>query len=172
LTTDDIEPMLTVMYVSRTDLLKRFAGGDRCFATVEDGKIVNYFWVTFNARQSQELNLKFRLAGDQAWLYNAITIKAARGRGLYPNIVRHIAKMLRQSGFTEAFIEVEQKNTASLRGLEKARCSRVALITWRRVFTRTFYRITVFDYVTWQRLSENIEAYSSLNKRVRPVYES
>ena len=157
LTIADLDKMLQIMYVSRTGLEERFSRGDRCFATIEKDKIVNSFWAQFGLNDLCELHLKFILGPTQTWMYNALTVKSARGRGLYPNIIRYMAKVLLESGIEEAFIDVDPKNISSIRGLEKAGYTRVALIRTRKVFSKLGYRLTVFDEDSWMQLSQKIE---------------
>ncbi len=162
LTTDDISTMLEVMYVSRAGLQRRFRHGDRCFAVLDSGKIVSYFWAQFGLRDLCELHLKFNLRPNQTWMYNAITVKTARGRGLYPNIIRYMAKTLIHSGIEEAFVDVAPSNIASIHGLEKAGCTRVVLIRMKKIFSTVNYKLTFFDKDAWHRLSEIIKDFHSI----------
>lgn len=162
LTTADINKMLEVMYVSRAGLQGRFSRGDRCFAVLDNDKIVSYFWAQFGLRDLCELHLKFNLSPNQAWMYNAVTVKIARGRGLYPDLIRHMAKVLLQSGINESFIDVDLRNRSSIRGLEKAGCTRVILIHMKRIFTSVNYKLTIFDKETWQQLSLKVEDFHHL----------
>jgi hypothetical protein len=162
LTTADINKMLEVMYVSCAGLQERFSRGDRCFAVLDNDKIVSYFWAQFGLRDVYELRLKFNLPPNQAWMYNAVTVKIARGRGLYPDLIRYMAKALLQSGINESFIDVDSRNRSSIRGLEKAGCTRVILINMKRIFASVSYKLTVFDKETWQQLSLKVEDFHHL----------
>lgn len=156
LATDDINKMLEVMYVSRAGLQKRFSRGERCFAVLDNGKIVSYFWAQFGLKDFCKLHLEFNLHPNQVWMYNAITVKTARGRGLYPNIIRYMAKALIESGISEAFIDVDPNNISSMRGLEKAGCTPVVLIRMKKVLSSINYKVTVFNKDAWQQLFEII----------------
>jgi hypothetical protein len=166
LTTDNIGKMLEVMYVSRAGLQRRFRHGDRCFAVLDNGKIVSYFWAQFGLKNCDELHLKFNLHPNQAWMYNAITIKTARGHGLYPNIIRYMAKVLLQSGIDESFVDVDPKNRPSIRGLEKAGYTRVVLIHMKKIFSTVNYKLTIFDKDAWRQLSEIIKDFHSIQNIV------
>lgn len=159
LTRSDINQMLEIMYLSRADLYDRFYRGERCFAVMEGGKIATYFWAQFDVRYLSELFLRFNLKPSQVWFYNAVTVKSARGRGYYPNIIRYMAKVLRAEGFDELFIDVEERNTASIRGVEKAGCKRVVKVQMKKLLSKVKYRVIVFDEDAWQRLSETISDY-------------
>lgn len=161
LTTVDIDKMLEVMYLSRHGLQKRFNQGERCFAVLEEDKIVSYFWAQFGFKDFNELHLKFRLRSNQTWMCNAVTVKSARGRGLYPNIICHMAKTLAQSGINEAFIDVEPGNAPSIRGLEKAGSTRIALVRMKKKFSTINYNLIIFDKHSWQQLFQMIENLDS-----------
>jgi RimJ/RimL family protein N-acetyltransferase len=99
-------------------------------------------------------------------MYNAITIKTARGRGLYPNIIRYMAKTLIHSGIEEAFVDVDPSNIASIHGLEKAGYTRVVLIRMKKVFSTINYKLTVFDKDAWRQLSGIIKDFHSIKNIV------
>ncbi|MGB8227273.1 MAG: hypothetical protein WCE45_10490 [Sedimentisphaerales bacterium] len=153
LTLSDIDQMLKVMYLSRASLCSRFDRGERCFAIIDSGEIVTYFWAQFNFRYIDRLYLTFNLKSNQAWFYNAVTVKRARGKGNYPNIIRYMSKVLAADGFDEIFIDVEEKNLASIRGMEKAGCRRIAKIQVKKLFSKIRYAVTLFDKTAWQPFS-------------------
>ena len=160
LTSSEIDEMLEVMYLSRADINDRFNRGQRCFAIWDGGKIVSFFWVQFGIRRLLELHWEFNLKPNQAWMYNAITVKTARGRGCYPNIIRHIANVLRAEGFDEFFIDIEERNKASIRSTEKAGCRQIVKVKMKKLLRKAEYRITIFDKEAWQRLSGTINNFS------------
>ncbi len=159
LTQDDIDKMLEIMYVSRAGLQQRFSRGDRCFAVLDKSKILSYFWVRLGERHVPELHWKFNLQAHQAWLYNAVTAKQARGRGLYPSVIRHMAKVMVAEGINELFVDVEQRNCPSIRGVEKAGCKKIAKVKIKKIFSKRKYYLHIFDEEAWQRLSETISDY-------------
>jgi hypothetical protein len=163
---EDIDRMFEVMYVSRRGLLQRFSCGDRCFAVLDNGKILSYFWVQFGLKDFGELHLKFNLQPNQCWMYNAITVKAARGHGLYPNIIRYMAKSLLCSGFNEAFIDVTPGNLPSIRGLEKAGSTKVTLVKMKKALSKIEYRFSVFDRDSGHKLFQTIENFEQIQKVV------
>lgn len=157
LTCHDIDMMLEVMYLSRNGLEKRFEDKQRCFAIVDMGRIVAYFWAKFTNRSLDDMAFEFALRPKQVWFHNAITVKQARGKGYYPNIISYMAKTLKEEGFDEFFIDVEYRNQSSIRGVEKAGCIRVAGIRMRKLLSKVRYGITVYDENTWRQLLHNIK---------------
>lgn len=164
LTLSDLDQMLKVMYLSRADLYERFDCGERCFAVMDDGKIASYFWAQFDVRHLGELFLNFNLKPNQVWFCNAITVKSARGRGYYPNIIRYMAKTLKAEGFDEIFIDAEQRNQSSIRGIKKAGGIPVVKVKMKKMLSRIEYTITVFDRSTWLGLENAIVNLRSTQK--------
>ncbi|RKY10260.1 MAG: hypothetical protein DRP66_00125 [Planctomycetota bacterium] len=156
LTKNDSEKMLRVMYVSPKSLAKRFDDGDRCFGIIENDELISYFWAEFKHKELHELRLEFELPGRQAWMYNAITVGKARGRACYPNVIRFMAQSLRQSGFREAYVDVDPANIPSVKGLEKAGYTRVVMIDMKKIFSKVTYSVQVYDETVWKQLSKCI----------------
>ncbi len=162
LTRDRIDQMLEIMYVSRKELLARFDRGERCFAVLEHNHIISAFWSQVGLKDWNEMHLQFSLQPDQAWMYNAVTVKPARGRGLYPRIIRHMVDTLRQEGINQYYIDVQPENRASVRGLAKAGFTRIAMVTTRKVFSKSKYSVVVFDRSRWDQLARLIVNFDSL----------
>lgn len=153
LLSSDVAQMLSVMYLRQTDIHKRFDHGDRCFAVIDDGKISSYMWVQYGVKHLDELYWVLNLNPHQAWFYNAVTLKHARGRGYYPNLYFHMAKVLRLAGFNELLIDVNERNRPSIRGLEKVGFKQVAKVQMKKRLSKFRYKITVFDKQAWRELS-------------------
>ncbi|MCX5633506.1 MAG: hypothetical protein NTW93_07530 [Phycisphaerae bacterium] len=162
LTLSDISQMLAVMYLNRVDICRRFNRGERCFAIIDDKGIATYFWAQFGFRYIDRLHLTFNLKSNQVWFYNAVTVKRARGKGNYPNIIRYMSQTLASEGFDGFFIDVEEKNLASIRGMEKAGCKRIAKIQMKKLFSKIRYNVTLFDKTAWKQFSEVIKDSHSI----------
>ena len=157
ITRDHLNQMLEVMYVSRRGLLKRFDQRERCFGVLDQGRILSYFWSQVGTKDLCELRLRFNLRPNQAWMYNGVTCKEARGRGLYPRVTRHIMATLGQVGIDEYYIDVDPRNEASIRGLNKVGFRRIALIQMRKALWRIRYSVRVYDQEEWPRVADLIE---------------
>jgi len=159
LTRDDIDQLLGVMYVGRKDLLARFDRGERCFAVLENNRVISFFWSQVNLKDWEEMDLRLDLQRDRSWMYNSITVKQARGRGLYPKIIRHMFETLRRTGVNHFFVDVQPHNRASIRGLEKAGFTRIAIVSMRKILSKTTYHVAVFDRSRWDQLASLIVNY-------------
>jgi hypothetical protein len=151
--------MFQVMYQSAKDLHEKFDRSDRCFAIMDGEDIQAYCWVQFGTRSLDGLYVDVDMAPDQGWLYNAITMQSARGRGIYPNLIRHMAKRLAADGFREFFIDVDARNVPSLRGLDKVGCRQIAVMRMTRTLSRPRYTLQVLEPEPWQRLSEQFGSF-------------
>lgn len=152
----DIQKMIEVMYLQEDDINRRYDNGDRCYAVMEGEKIATYVWVQFKIHWMEELFLKFKLTPKQVWLYNGVTIKSARCKGYYKNILRYMDKVLRAENFTEVYGYAEERNLPSIRGLEKAGYVRVVLIRMKKILSKIEYKVTVFDENAWYQLEKTI----------------
>lgn len=165
----EIDQMLKVMYLNRADILNRLTECQRCFAVLDGQKICTYFWVQFGVKKLDELHLQFNLKPNQAWFYNAVTVKGMRGRGYYPNIIYYMVKTLGAEEFDEFFIDVEERNIASIRGMQKAGCNRVVKVQMKKILSKFGYRITVFDKKQWQELCEIISDFPGTWRVIKEV---
>jgi len=161
LSRSNIKEMVEVMYLSEYDINKRFNNSDRCFAIIDKNKIATYVWGQFKIHWMEELLLKFKLTSNQVWLYNGVTIKSARGKGYYKNILVYIGKVLRTENFTEIYGYAEERNIPSIRGLEKASYIKVVMIHMKKIFSKIEYKVNVFDEESWHNLKKTIANFEN-----------
>jgi len=95
----------------------RLAHGDEFFGWVHDGRVVSFGWVTFQDRKVGPFPLA-EVAG-RAFLYNFYTLEEYRGRGLYPALLLAMRHVLGLEKVAEFVIDVNARNAASARGIEK-----------------------------------------------------
>jgi RimJ/RimL family protein N-acetyltransferase len=95
----------------------RFQHGDECFAWERDGRLVSFGWVTYRDRHVGPVCLADR--PRRAFLFNFHTLPEYRGRGLYPALLFAIRYTLGTENITEFIIDVNTRNIASMRGIEK-----------------------------------------------------
>ena len=148
----DLDTMAALMYLTRAALRERLTAGQRCFAVVDGGAVVAFFWATFGVRRLDEVGLEARLRDDEAWFFNAVTLPAARGRGCYPQLIRHMCGVLRGEGVRRFYIDAEPHNRASLRGIAKAGFRPVATLRFTERLSLPSWSVCVEDSDAWQRL--------------------
>ena len=156
LRTPDMQLMLRVMYLTGSDIEARFGAGDRCFGVMDDGQIASYMWVKFDVFHLGELYLSFKCKRNQAWFYNAITVKSARGKGYYSALYRHMVNTLKREGISELYACPEDFNVPSLTGMRHAGYTPIVRVEVGKLLWTRRYKMTVFDRKLWEDLRETI----------------
>jgi len=120
----------------------RLAHGDEFFGWMIGGRVVSFGWVTYQDRTVGPFQLA-EVSG-RAFLYNFHTLEEYRGRRLYPALLLAMRHILGREKVTEFVIDVDARNTASARGIEKGGfvpAAQVAFLTlfarWRCLGSRT-----------------------------------
>jgi hypothetical protein len=126
---------------------QRFAHGDEFFGWLVEGRIVCFGWVTYHDRALGPVQLAE--ASGRAFLYNFYTLIGYRGRRFYPALLLAVRHILGRENVTEFVIDVDVRNTASARGIEKGGfvlAAQVAFLTlfasWRCLGRRTLFEPT------------------------------
>jgi GNAT superfamily N-acetyltransferase len=97
----------------------RLAAGNRCYVASVGTASAAYGWVAAGEAAIGELDIAFRLAGSDRYLWDFQTLPEWRGRGLYPRLLQSI---LGGEGLANArfWIINAPENRASARGIDKA----------------------------------------------------
>jgi len=96
-----------------------FDAGCPFFVGDQDGRIIYRAWAVLRTwRIAGPHHLK--LGRGKATVLGCFTVQDQRGRGVYPAALTAQLWTLKQAGVRRAFINVEDTNIASLRGIEKA----------------------------------------------------
>lgn len=112
----------------------RFAHGDEFFGWMVGGRVVSFGWVTCQDRTVGP----FQLAEvpERAFLYNFHTLEEYRGQGFYPALLLAVRHVLGRENLTEFVLDVNVRNSASVRGIEKAGFVPVAHVAFLTLFDR------------------------------------
>jgi GNAT superfamily N-acetyltransferase len=113
---------------STSTFRRRLTRTTACFLAELDGRIVHASWVTTSGAWTRELQLYVvpprgespLNAGGEAYVYESFTRPEARGRGAYPQVLRHISIWAAAAGLTRVWVAVESNNAASLKAISKA----------------------------------------------------
>lgn len=92
----------------------------RCYLAFDTGRIVHSSWCSSVATWTDELQTYLAPPPGDAYVYESLTVEAARGRGIYPIVLRAISADLHQEGVKRIWIGVESTNEASIRAISKA----------------------------------------------------
>src|ERR1700676_775260 len=112
----------------------RLAQGDEFFGWLMGGRIVSFGWVTYQDRAVGPIRLA--KAPGRAFLYNFYTVDEYRGQSLYPALLLTLRHVLGLEKVTEFVIDVDDRNTASIRGIEKGGFVLAAQVAFLTLFAR------------------------------------
>ena len=105
--------------ISLTDVISRFEGGHKAYVAFLNDVPAAFGWVATHQARIGELNHSFVLPDHHRYLWNFRSLMAFRGRGIYPQLLRHILQA-EQPQATHQWIMHAPENEASLRGIQKA----------------------------------------------------
>jgi hypothetical protein len=103
---------------SEDTLLKRLDNGCMCLGIRHKGHIVAYSWCNLK-KCDYEGRLEFDLKDDEAYLFDARTFQAYRGKNLAPYLRRQLYKNLAEMGRTKFFSTTSTFNTSAMKFKEK-----------------------------------------------------
>lgn len=112
----------------------RLAHGDEFFGWLVGGRVVSFGWVTYQDRTLGPI--KLAEGSGRAFLYNFYTLEEYRGRSLYPTLLLAIRHVLGQENVTEFVIDVDVRNTASAKAIEKGGFVLAAQVAFLTLFDR------------------------------------
>ncbi len=116
----DLDALAALTGRARAELAERFAAGHRAHVAWLDGVPAAFGWVATRTARLGELDATLRLAPDERYLWNFVTVPAMRGRGVYPRLLDAILAGLAAEGVRRAWIAYAPENHASAAGIRKA----------------------------------------------------
>lgn len=119
----------------QAEVARRLAAGRRAYLLRADGTVVTYGWVSFADEQIAELEGTIRIDPGEAYIWDCATLPAWRGRGLYPALLRAVARDLAAEGFRWVWIAAKTDNAPSLHGFAKAGYVRIACVRYIRLWS-------------------------------------
>ena len=104
--------------------------GRACYSVLIDGREAHSSWLNWSAR----LPRQFGFDGEAPVIEDCSTAEAFRGRGLYPQVLQHIAKEVAVTTKVRSiYVLVAPDNHASIRGIEKVGFKQEARLRGLRV---------------------------------------
>ncbi|MCE9584468.1 MAG: hypothetical protein K8T20_18425 [Planctomycetes bacterium] len=98
---------------------QRLALGDLCWLAFIGGRLAHQTWTSSTRAFIPQVRYERRLAPDEVYFYDCVTVPDFRGRGLYPAAVALAARRHLPLGRTRAVLGILRNNTPSLRGAAK-----------------------------------------------------
>jgi len=156
---DQLDELASAMNLPNPDLIQqRLQGNRRCFSLRIDGRIAAYAWVTRGAECVGELERRFYLRDDEAYIWDCATLPAWRGKRCYSALLSQLIHQLHREGAVCVWIGASRQNRASTSGFVNAGFSPVIDLTYCRI-----YRLTLmWIYPTTARRSLVAAAYRIL----------
>jgi ribosomal protein S18 acetylase RimI-like enzyme len=131
---DDAKALASAMGLANVaEAQRRFDAGRRCFVALVDGVIASYGWVSHGVESIGELERSFRMAPDEAYIWDCATLPPYRGQHLYCALLDHIVTMLCHDGTRRIWIGASLDNTPSIRGFASAGFQPVLTLTYLRL---------------------------------------
>lgn len=122
ITLANVDKARTMEPAYRLDQFRQFlAWGDAGYFALHNGDVVHRSWVQFGPRLVQQHHqfAPYRLEAHEAYIHYCETHPSARGLGIYPAMLAHILRELKDRGIHGCYIATTSANLASRRGIEK-----------------------------------------------------
>ena len=113
------------------EMARRFEAGHRAYVAEIDGAAAAWGWVATRVADIGELGTSFEIASGERYLWNFVTLKAHRGRGIYPRLIEAILSAERVEA-ERFWIAYAPENHASGAGIAKAGFLAVAELSFDR----------------------------------------
>lgn len=99
---------------------QRLSLGDLCWLAFVGGRLAHQTWTSTTRAFIPQVCYERRLAPDEVYFYDCVTVPDFRGRGLYPAAVVMSARRHLPLGRTRAVLGILRHNDPSHRGAAKA----------------------------------------------------
>jgi GNAT superfamily N-acetyltransferase len=104
---------------SEEDMANRFAAGHRAYVAYLVGEATAFGWVATRVATIGELYATFEIPEGERYLWNFVTLRAHRGKGIYPRLVDAIVRVESREA-RRFWIAYAPENHASGAGIRKA----------------------------------------------------
>lgn len=109
--------------------------GYRIHSAQSDTGLLGGVWGGVDAFLEADLGFRIELEPDQAWIYCAFVIPAARGTGVYQHLLAYAASDLHGRGHAKLRVMIQPWNRASVHVHEKYSRRRIGRVLAIRVFS-------------------------------------
>jgi FemAB-related protein (PEP-CTERM system-associated) len=125
---------------SADEIRTRFGRGDRCFVAKRDGYVAHYLWICFSEGAVIPLARPLPLSANDAYLYNARTLRPFRRQRIFSRVLLAVARRLRHEGIERLWAGLDARNVPSQRGVLSLGFRLVREIDTQRAFGITLRR--------------------------------
>lgn len=135
----DVAALAVAMNLPSLDLIEqRLQNKRRCFSLKIDDQIVCYGWVTHGPENVGELERRFYLLDEEAYIWHCGTVPVWREQRCYSALLSHLICQLHDEGVPRIWIGASRLNQPSIQGFVNAGFQPVLDVTYRRFFRLTF----------------------------------
>ncbi|MGH2749766.1 MAG: GNAT family N-acetyltransferase [Actinomycetota bacterium] len=117
---------------SKVTFAGRLSHTTHCFFVSDGRKMLHATWVTTRAAWTRELGGYLLVPEGDCYVYESFTRSDARGRGIYPFVLKGICAWAAAQGLRRVWVGVESANAASRRAVSKAGFEPRLTIAYRR----------------------------------------
>lgn len=129
--TDDTALLARLAHLELSEVQRRMNEGHHPYVAWLDDQPVAYGWVATQTAHIGELDLTIVLPEGECYLWDFATLRAWRGRGVYPRLLQAI--LATESQVAERFwIIAAPENRASSTGIAKAGFTSIAHLSFQR----------------------------------------
>lgn len=104
---------------SEAEIARRFSAGHRAYVALWDGEPAAWGWVATRSAEIGELSSTFAIPRGDRYLWNFVTLKEHRGKGIYPRLLNAIVRAESREA-SRFWIAYAPENHASGSGIRKA----------------------------------------------------
>ncbi|MDQ4078122.1 MAG: GNAT family N-acetyltransferase [Chloroflexota bacterium] len=131
----DIDELAVAMRLPTAESVRqRLKGRRRCFILQVDDQIATYGWVTHGPEHVGELERRFYIPDDEAYIWDCVTLPAWRGQRFYSALLSHILHQLHHEGTPRIWIGASRLNQPSVQGMANAGFQHVVDVTYLRLY--------------------------------------
>jgi GNAT superfamily N-acetyltransferase len=121
--------MAAIQGKTEAEMSRRFDAGHRAYVALWDGEPAAWGWVATRSAVIGELNSAFTIPGGERYLWNFVTSKDHRGKGIYPRLLDAIVRAESREA-ARFWIVYAPENHASGSGIRKAGFATVAELSF------------------------------------------
>lgn len=115
----DSKVMAELQGKSEEVMTRRFEAGHRAYVALRDGELAAWGWVATRSAEIGELSSTFTIPSGDRYLWNFVTSKEHRGKGIYPRLLDAIVRSESREA-ARFWIAYAPENHASGSGIRKA----------------------------------------------------
>jgi hypothetical protein len=129
---------------SEDEFVKRLKNSWLCLGVRNKGKIISFMWC--NLKECNSKDLSFKLKENEAYITDARTLKAYRGKKLAPFLRVQLYRHLREIGRTKSFSITGYFNKPALKFKEKLNAKPIKLYLGIRIVKKLHLRFVLKTY--------------------------